>query len=141
MLFAGDPETSGWRSLLRFPAFVADLASVNVFVTSHHGRQNGCCEETFWVCRPQVFVVSDQALQWETQETTDWYRRRAVGVPDFRLPPDRYLGWRYRYVLTTRHDGTLTTWAAPNGNFMIIPAKGPSFDYLRRAVPLQLSNW
>ena len=47
ILFAGDLETAGWRALLRQPGFVADLASVTVFVASHHGRENGCCEMCF----------------------------------------------------------------------------------------------
>jgi beta-lactamase superfamily II metal-dependent hydrolase len=43
--FPGDMEIAGWRNLLRNPAFVRAIGEVNVFVASHHGRENGCCEE------------------------------------------------------------------------------------------------
>jgi beta-lactamase superfamily II metal-dependent hydrolase len=104
ILFAGDLEVAGWRALLRVPGFINDLASVNVFVTSHHGRVNGCCEEIFQTCRPGVFIVSDDERQYASQNTTDWYRQRAYGIPDFRFVPDPIFGHPRRYVLTTRCD-------------------------------------
>ena len=45
ILLAGDLEAAGRRALPRMPGCVADLASVSVFVASHHGRDNDCCEE------------------------------------------------------------------------------------------------
>ena len=81
ILFAGDLETAGWRALLRQPGFIADLSSTTVFVTSHHGRENGCCDEVFQFCRPEVFVISDAEHRYASQDTTDWYRWRARGIP------------------------------------------------------------
>jgi beta-lactamase superfamily II metal-dependent hydrolase len=125
ILFAGDLEAAGWRALLRVPGFVADLASTNVFVASHHGRENGCCEEVFEACRPGVFVISDEEHRYDSQDTTDWYRRRAQGVPDLRLAPDPILGHPRRYVLTTRRDGRLSIHVSPDGRFLITPEKPP----------------
>jgi beta-lactamase superfamily II metal-dependent hydrolase len=45
--FPGDMEVAGWKSLLKNPSFVDAIGGVNVFVASHHGRENGCCEELF----------------------------------------------------------------------------------------------
>lgn len=125
ILFAGDLEAAGWRALLRMPGFVADLASVNVFVASHHGRDNGCCEEVFEASRPGVFVISDEERRYDSQDTTDWYRQRAQGIPDFRVAPDPVLGYLRRYVLTTRRDGKLSIQVAPDGRFLITPEKPP----------------
>jgi hypothetical protein len=41
VLAGGDMEEKGWKNLLPNPAFVARLAEVNVYVASHHGRDNG----------------------------------------------------------------------------------------------------
>jgi beta-lactamase superfamily II metal-dependent hydrolase len=127
ILFAGDLEEAGWRALLRRPWFLEDLSSVNVFVASHHGRESGCCEEVFLACRPSVFVVSDDEVRYDTQHATDWYRRRALGIPDFRMIPDPVWGYPFRYVLTTRREGTLSTLVVPDGRFLITPqySSGP----------------
>lgn len=121
ILFAGDLEVAGWRALLRVPGFIADLASVNVFFASHHGRVNGCCEEVFRTCHPGVFVISDEEHRYDSQDTTDWYRRRAYGIPDIGVPPHPIYGYPRRFVLTTRRDGTLSIIVGPTGNYLITP--------------------
>ncbi len=125
ILFSGDLETAGWLSLLGVPGFVDDLATVRVFVTSHHGRESGCCDEVFRECRPSVFVISDEEHQFGSQDTTDWYRQRAHGIPDFRLTPNPIFGYARRYVLTTRRDGTLAIDVTPTGRFLITPQRSP----------------
>jgi beta-lactamase superfamily II metal-dependent hydrolase len=141
ILFAGDLEAAGWRALLRVPGFVTDLASVNVFVASHHGRENGCCEEVFGACCPDVFVISDEEHQFDSQDTTDWYRQRARGIPDVGAVPDLFLGYPRRYVLTTRHDGTLLMRVAPNGRFHIIPQRPLLLSPALRYFPGLLAPW
>jgi len=121
ILFAGDLEAAGWRALLRRPAFVADLASVTMFVTSHHGRENGCCAEVFQFCRPEVFVVSDAEHLYASQDTLDWYRRRAQGIPVLRPWP--YGSNQQRFVLTTRCDGSLHVVVRPDGRYLITPER------------------
>jgi hypothetical protein len=49
-IFPGDVEREGWLQLLWNPSFVAELRGVNVFVASHHGRENGYCEEVLDLC-------------------------------------------------------------------------------------------
>jgi len=114
ILFAGDLEERGWTNLLRLPAFVQDLASVKVFVASHHGRENGCHSTLFELCRPALFIISDGAMEFETQETTQWYRNRASGIPVIGTQ-DR------RYVCTTRSDGSLQIDAQANGSWLVTP--------------------
>lgn len=52
--------------------FASRLASVDIFIASHHGRENGYCEELFaqYDGRPDVFVFSDSPIQHATQEMT-----------------------------------------------------------------------
>lgn len=95
-VFPGDLEDDGWLELLKNPEFRAELAGVNIFFASHHGRLNGCCDEVFEICAPHCFVISDKAKGFQTQETTDWYRQRAKGLN---------FNGEVRKVLTTRKDG------------------------------------
>jgi beta-lactamase superfamily II metal-dependent hydrolase len=113
MLFSGDMEIKGWRNLLRaLPSFRQELIGVNVFVASHHGRESGCSTEVFDICRPEIFIISDEDLRYDTQETTDWYRTRARGIPLIGTT-DR------RYVYTTRNDGSLQIDVEPNGKWLL----------------------
>lgn len=127
ILFAGDLEAAGWRALLRVPGFIADVLSVNMFVASHHGRENGCCEEVFQISRPDVFVISDDEHRYNSQDTTDWYRQRARGIANISGIPHPVFGYPLRYVLTTRRDGTLSVQVEPSGRFLVTcprPASG-----------------
>ena len=107
MVFPGDLEKAGWETLLVNPEFVEELKTVNVFVASHHGRENGCCEAVFEIdgVKPQIVVFSDGGMQFDTQETASWYQTRSHGM--------NYNGTR-RHVLTTRKDGKITINAVPN---------------------------
>ena len=100
-------EVQGWRNLLRNSAFVQAIGNVNVFVASHHGRENGCCEELFSRTRlnPAIVVISDSGIEYATQETVAWYRARAQGIT---------LNGEKRHVLTTRRDGRVLLEALPD---------------------------
>jgi beta-lactamase superfamily II metal-dependent hydrolase len=104
MLLPGDLEETGWRALLRNPAFRAELGRVNVFMASHHGRRSGYCEEVFKYCKPQLIVVSDSEKVHETQEMGNAYAEKASGL---------WLDNQMRSVLTTRYDGTIYIVATP----------------------------
>jgi hypothetical protein len=86
--------------LLERPDFRARLADVTVMMASHHGRENGYCEEVFNFCRPQAVVISDKPIVHDTQRTVPDYRAvvRDDGVI-VRTTKKR------RHVLTTRRDG------------------------------------
>jgi hypothetical protein len=117
-LFGGDLETPGWKRLLLNSDFRARLREVSLYVASHHGRESGKCDEVFQHCRPSLVVFSDGPKEHETQEATDWYARRAWGVPDYSRPAG-LLGQPRRYVMTTRSDGTIHIDIAENGRWNV----------------------
>jgi beta-lactamase superfamily II metal-dependent hydrolase len=96
MVLPGDLEKGGWRKLLNNVSFCRHLSRVNFFVASHHGRISGYCEEVFDLCKPDLVIISDEYVHYDTQETN--YRKHAKGIP-----------WDNgtRYVLTTRKDGRI----------------------------------
>lgn len=103
-MFPGDMEKAGFRNLLNTNArFRTIVSEIHVLVAAHHGRDNGICEEMFdtWGCRPKLVVISDDYKQYSTQETTNYYGSKAMGIAGFRH--DQGL----RKVLTTRRDGEL----------------------------------
>ena len=102
-------ERDGWLKLLEREKFCEAMASVNVFIASHHGRDSGCCAELFdeTGCVPELFIMSDKATQYDTQKTIPWYRQRARGI--------RFANREVRRVLTTRRDGKITVEANPTG--------------------------
>lgn len=98
IVFPGDIERAGWLVMLERADFRQCLSQVNVFVASHHGRENGYCEEVFRYCHPEIVVISDKSVQHDTQDHC--YDSHASGL-DFARSGRRY-------VLTTRRDGHIT---------------------------------
>lgn len=99
ILFPGDLTKAGWQALLRSPAFRAELYQTDVLVASHHGRQDGFCEEAFQYFTPQLVVMSDGEIKHETQEgMAATYRAKTTdaGVP--------VIGQKNRYVMSTRDE-------------------------------------
>ena len=119
ILFGGDLESAGWRALLRVPGLAADLAKVNIYVASHHGRESGCCPELFDYMRPDVVLLSDDAKRYATQETDGWYRQRVRGIIDLD-PPSGIFGPAKRHVMTTRRDGSMTINVDASGSFRVL---------------------
>ena len=122
IVFPGDLEKAGWTAHLKNPAFRLALSRVKVFVSSHHGRENGYCEEVFQWCKPDLIVISDTGKQYDSQEHC--YDKHANGREFFRN--DMSVG--KRYVLTTRSDGHITIEknAAPVsalGGFAAVPSQ------------------
>lgn len=98
-IFSGDMERAGWLHLLRTNTDFAQLVSgTNVLMASHHGRDNGICQQLFdeYGCAPQVVLISDDYRKFNTQFTSEYYRSQASGVL-FR--------GETRKVITTRRDG------------------------------------
>jgi beta-lactamase superfamily II metal-dependent hydrolase len=99
IIFPGDMEKSGWRALLANPWFVHLLKGVTLFLASHHGRENGYCEEVLNLCpNIQAVIISDKKKGHQSQETVDRYRQYAHG---FVYNGDD------RHVLTTRRDSNM----------------------------------
>jgi beta-lactamase superfamily II metal-dependent hydrolase len=121
VLFPGDLEEAGWKQALSNLVFCALLQRVSLFVTSHHGRESGCCADLFGYlrCNPYAFVISDKEMVHDTQETTAWYRQHARGLQKILVNP-----WDTpdtRYVFTTRNDCCISIEAEANGNFILRP--------------------
>lgn len=117
ILFPGDLERAGWLALLNRPDFLADLDGINVLVAAHHGRESGYCAEIFDYCRPQVVVMSDKAIQHDTQGMTHTYRQHVI-----RYHPNGVIVRttnRRRRVLTTRRDGHIEFTVTDGGGFHI----------------------
>ncbi len=111
ILFPGDLEVAGWKELLKQQGFQDALRKVNILVASHHGRENGCCEEAFNFCKPQAVIISDGGKQHATQETCNWYANRTTGC--------KTISNTDRKVLTTRSDGHITLAVDQNGTWRI----------------------
>lgn len=99
VIFPGDIEKDGWLRLLERPDFRAALSCVNVFVASHHGRENGYCPEVFNYCRPEIVIFSDSTVVHETQKTAGLYRQHTRGI--------KFFDGKERHVLTTRNNGMI----------------------------------
>jgi len=110
LVFPGDLEVAGWRKLLANPQFCAALRSTNVFVASHHGRENGYCEDVFKFCKPQAVIVSDSAIKYDSQQVANLYRKHTSGV---NTPAGT------RHVLTTRRDGWMMIDNGPAPNWTL----------------------
>jgi beta-lactamase superfamily II metal-dependent hydrolase len=108
IVFPGDIEKAGWKTLLQNVDFRAHLKRVNIFIASHHGRDNGYVPEVFDYCKPDIIVISDEAVQYSTQDHS--YTQHARGIT-----------WNQtdvRKVLTTRKDGMLTITSRQPGYFI-----------------------
>jgi beta-lactamase superfamily II metal-dependent hydrolase len=132
VVFPGDLEKAGWLDHLKNPTFRQYLSRVKIFVASHHGRENGYCEEVFRWCKPDLIVISDTTKQHQSQEHC--YDRHATGI-EFRR---NGVSIGTRYVLTTRSDGHITIEqnASPTSVFSIGPGFVPAQDYTVTFGPL-----
>jgi len=95
-LIPGDIEMAGWKELLKRDEFKRALGNVHYFIASHHGRENGYCQEIFNYCKPKAFIFSDSEIKYATQEMAAIYSKHASGIT---------FNDEKRYVLSTRKDG------------------------------------
>ena len=109
MIFPGDLEREGWLSLLELESFRKSLGQVNLFVASHHGRESGYCEEVFDFCSPNLIIISDESIQYDTQAVD--YSQHSSGI--------LFDGEIIRKVVTTRSDGMITIHQDPGANFVV----------------------
>jgi beta-lactamase superfamily II metal-dependent hydrolase len=113
IVFPGDLEKAGWNELLKFPDFRSDLSTTRIFVASHHGRESGYCEDVFKFCKPDVVIISDEPMQYDSQEHS--YGQHATGI--------LWGGKETRRVLTTRCDGHLRITGPNDGGGYFIQAQ------------------
>ena len=98
----GDLEQDGWLRLLQNSSVRSLLGRVDVFVASHHGRQNGYCREVFDYCTPSLIVMSDGPVRFNTQQMASTYAQHARGEY-VQSGGNR----QFRKVMTTRNDGNI----------------------------------
>jgi hypothetical protein len=111
VMLPSDLERKGWLAHLRNPYFQLALGRTKVLIASHHGRENGYCQEIFNWCRPELVIISDKQITHETQRH-DLYSAHSKGMIDLRTGS-------IRHVLTTRKDGSMLIDVAPTGSFNV----------------------
>lgn len=98
MILPSDLDTKGWLNLLEDANFRQNLESVNIFVASNHGQENGYCEEVFNSCHPEVIIVSNKENQPLSSEMMHQYSSHAKGSIS---------GVSEKKVLTTYDEGMI----------------------------------
>jgi len=99
IVIPGDVEKEAWEKLIENPSLRKDLVDVDVFIASHHGRENGYSRRIFDYCSPKLIIFSDSQIQYSTQEMTSTYASHASGM---------LVGNTMRKVVTTRNDGSIS---------------------------------
>lgn len=100
----GDLISPAWDLLLKNPAVQSNLSATDIFIASHHGRENGYNADVFKYCKPEVVILSDKDIIHSTQEgQTQLYASviKGNGVVFNNNTSSR------RKTLTTRNDGHL----------------------------------
>jgi len=97
----GDLTSDAWCKILKKAKVLELLKQTQIFVASHHGREDGYNENIFKHCRPEVIILSDKDIIHKTQEgQTKTYAGEVKGngiiLNDKTDQP--------RKVLTTRSD-------------------------------------
>ena len=97
----GDLTTPAWEKLLQLNDVKTLLGRTNIFIASHHGREDGYCKDVFTHCKPEVIILSDKDIIHETQKgQTQLYSTHVMGE-------GVNLNSTNRKTLTTRSDGHL----------------------------------
>jgi beta-lactamase superfamily II metal-dependent hydrolase len=109
ILFPGDLSAKGWQELLyrnaRSADFIKHLQGTTAIAASHHGREDGYCEEVFAFAKPMLIIFSDKGIEHETQNTVELYKKHVTRPAKFT---NRTGQTDNRYVLTTSNDGAIT---------------------------------
>jgi hypothetical protein len=100
----GDLEDRSWAVMLTKLEVKNWLQETNIFIASHHGRENGYHPDIFKYCRPSCVIFSDKSVIHDTQkDMAATYSKHVIqdGV-EFSSATGGILN---RKVLTTRNDG------------------------------------
>ncbi len=111
---SGDLEEKGWKTLLeKQPGIKTWLARTNIFIASHHGRDNGYYPEIFSYCKPECIIISDKGIIHDTQRNMSSVYGEHVTGTGVSFNDDLS---NKRKVLTTRDDGHIWVQLHPGGN-------------------------
>lgn len=108
----GDLTSVAWDLHLNNANVRSSLASTNIFIASHHGREDGFNETVFQYCRPEVIVLSDKDIVHTTQEGQSQTYAGQVAGNGIVLNGETS---KRRKVLTTRSDGHIWIVAGSDG--------------------------
>jgi hypothetical protein len=110
---SGDLEEKGWNALLEKQPGIKDwLVKTNIFIASHHGRDNGYCPGIFLHCKPECVVISDKGIVHDTQKDMASVYGKHVNGNGINL--NNQAG-NQRKVITTRDDGHIYIQLFPGG--------------------------
>jgi len=108
----GDLTSDAWEKHLKNKNVQEKLKQTQIFIASHHGREDGFNENVFKFCRPEVIILSDKDIIHKTQEgQTQTYAGEVEGNGIVLNGKTDQL----RKVLTTRSDGHLWIRIEDNG--------------------------
>ncbi len=108
----GDLTSDAWEKHLKNKNVQEKLKQTQIFIASHHGREDGFNENIFKFCRPEVIILSDKDIIHKTQEgQTQTYAGEVEGNGIILNEKTDQL----RKVLTTRSDGHLWIRIEDNG--------------------------
>lgn len=96
----GDLEQKGWEQILKNSDVIPFLQRTQLFIASHHGRENGYYSKVFNYCKPQCVIISDDSVQCGTQENMSSVYAGVINGNGILLDSAEW-----RKVLTTRYDG------------------------------------
>lgn len=102
VLIPGDNQTESWKELLENNDFVAAIKGIDIFIASHHGRDNGYYKELFDHFTPKLVIISDGPET--TTNASSKYSNLASGWQVYKrsgAEPEK------RYCVTTRKDGCI----------------------------------
>ncbi len=108
----GDLTSPAWEKHLTNKMVQDKLKETQIFVASHHGREDGFNENIFKYCRPEVIILSDEDISYKSQEgQTQTYIGEVEGNGIVFNSNETNL----RKALTTRNDGHLWIRIEENG--------------------------
>lgn len=110
---SGDLEEKGWNALFEKQPGIKDwLMKTDIFVASHHGRDNGYYPEIFLHCKPECIVISDKGIVHDTQKDMASVYGQYVNGDGIALNNNSA---SKRKVITTRDDGHIYIQLFPGG--------------------------
>jgi beta-lactamase superfamily II metal-dependent hydrolase len=110
---SGDLEEKGWKTLLeKQPDIKIWLAKTNIFIASHHGRNNGYYPDIFNYCKPECIVISDKGIIHDTQKDMASVYGNHIQGSGIIFDGNSV---NRRKVLTTRDSGHIYIQLFPNG--------------------------
>jgi competence protein ComEC len=107
IILTGDNEEPSWKYLLDDSEFIEEINGADIFLASHHGRQNGYYANLFKHFRPNLTIVSDGHIC--DTSATSRYSSISEGWTVHKKIEQKNRAYEdiERSCLTTRKDGVI----------------------------------